>query len=306
VAKTTDLPLVSVVTAFYNREAHADYTIASILNQDYPNFEYIMVDDGSTDGTFETLSKYQAPNIHVIRQENTGAGGALRLGCSLARGEFIAYHESPDYSFPSRIRKQAALLQAQPELSAVSAYVEHREADESVIYVNKPDVSGDTWGRLLQASIFTHSEMMYRRSAYERVGGYRQVFRLAEDNDLFLRLLEVGPIGVVPEVLVADHRRPGGVMTDPRRLTLARIYRDFAEYCARERAAGRPDPVAQYKDAAIWLRPRSKKLAERLAMDAWKAFKQKDFETAKWIAQRAVSEKLTLRSAAVFLASSMR
>jgi glycosyltransferase involved in cell wall biosynthesis len=196
-----DSPDVSVVMSVYNDAAYLRDSIESILRQEGVSFEFIVIDDGSTDGSGAMLDEYAAKDsrLRVVHQENQGLTRALITGCSMVRGRYIARQDSDDISLPGRLRRLAIELDSYERASVVASssmmmgprgeylFNKYSEADRLV-----PE--GDT---------FCHGSLMFRRDSYERIGGYRSEFRAAQDVDLQLRLAEVGQTPFIPEVLYA-------------------------------------------------------------------------------------------------------
>lgn len=117
-------PLVSIVMPVYNAEPFIEYSVESILRQSYQNFEFIIVDDASTDGTFKILQKYalQDSRIKLLRnQKNRGISETVKKAIDIARGEYIARMDADDISFPQRISKQVEYLEKNPKTVAVGA-----------------------------------------------------------------------------------------------------------------------------------------------------------------------------------------
>jgi glycosyltransferase involved in cell wall biosynthesis len=201
-------PEVSVVMSVYNGERDLAASIDSILRQEGLDFEFVIVDDGSSDGSADLLDFYarRDSRIRVIRQENQGLTRALIRGCTEARGEFVARQDVGDISLSGRLAKQLAMIKSDPAAVLVSCGTrfvgprgEHlfdvlqtdREAKEGLTTRELKSLRGPS----------CHPCTLFRRSAYVRVGGYRHQFRMAQDIDLWVRLVEVGTHRVVPEVL---------------------------------------------------------------------------------------------------------
>ena len=198
-------PRVSVVLSVYNGEDHLAAAIDSILAQSFGDFEFIIVDDGSTDRTPAILVEYVArdPRIRIVSQENTGLTRALRNGVALARAPLVARMDADDLSLPHRLERQVALLDARPDIVAATCHIEHFHDDGSVRMVAK-DIGPEPLIPLYNSftnRIGGHGQVMFRRSAYERAGGYDPAYRYSQDYDLWSRLLDLGGFGVVAEVL---------------------------------------------------------------------------------------------------------
>lgn len=190
---------VSVVLAVFNEERHLGSTVESLLRQTESDFELVIVDDGSTDGTPEILKHYERMDtrIRVLRQPNRGLTRALISGCSAARADVIARQDSGDLSHPDRLRRQLALLD--DDVVLVGCTTEFVGPEGEPLYVARVDAE-ETRRTLLEASaerlhsLSAHGSAMFRRSAYIQAGGYREHFHLAQDLDLFVRLAALGRI----------------------------------------------------------------------------------------------------------------
>ncbi len=196
-------PLVSVVMSVYNGEKYLRDAIDSILNQTYENFEFIIINDGSTDATSKILSEYRQKDNRVIvhAQENMGLTKSLNKGCNFAKGEFIARMDADDISLPTRIEKQVQYLFGHPEIGLIGTYVENLGQPERKL--KKPAIPDDD--RFLRNylttknSVFTHGSVMFRKSIFDKAGGYR--FPFSEDHELWLRMLQYCRLGIVQEIL---------------------------------------------------------------------------------------------------------
>jgi glycosyltransferase involved in cell wall biosynthesis len=199
-------PKLSVVASAFNAERRLAESLESILRQESVDFEFIIVDDGSTDDTSRLLRQYaeQDSRIRLLRQENQGLTMALIAGCRLARGQFIARHDMDDISLPNRLHMQFEYLQKQPKVAFVSCWSEAvgpcGEFLYDVRYVGNPIALTDNL-RQFRHSVAGHGSVMFRREHYEKVGGYRPQFYFAQDLDLWLRLADIGQYAIVPETL---------------------------------------------------------------------------------------------------------
>tara|TARA_Y100000758_G_C15715118_1_gene298713 strand:+ start:62 stop:490 length:429 start_codon:yes stop_codon:yes gene_type:complete len=110
------MPRVSVVTSVYNGEAYVEECIDSILNQTFQDFEYIILNNGSTDRTAEILNHYTDSRIHIIHQENLGISRSLNKGINLSKSELIARLDADDYALPQRLEKQIAFMEQHPKV----------------------------------------------------------------------------------------------------------------------------------------------------------------------------------------------
>jgi len=204
-------PEVSVVMSVYNGAEHLAETLDSVLAQEGCDFEFIVVNDGSTDETGAILESYAAADarLRVLHQDNTGLTRALARGCAEARGEFIARQDAGDQSMPSRIRKQLDAMCSDRSLAFVSSrsrYVGPEgeflyeqsgtgEADRPINIVNVQKRHGVIDGPS------HHGSVMFCRDKYVIAGGYREEFYFGQDWDLWYRLAMLGKFQLLQETL---------------------------------------------------------------------------------------------------------
>ncbi len=187
-----DAPRISVVMSVYNGAAHLEEAIKSILEQTYANFEFIIVNDGSTDASGEILQKIDDCRIRVITNpSNLGLTKSLNIGSNAARGEYIARMDADDLSLPHRLERQLEFLEKNPDYALVgSSYyqIDEHGRIRSLIEVLTGDA--DLRAGLRQQNWFGHGSVMLRREALRQAGGYDEEFAYAQDYDLWLRLSE--------------------------------------------------------------------------------------------------------------------
>jgi len=199
-------PEVSVVMSAYNDAEHLPAAMAGILTQEGVDFEFVIVDDGSTDGTLAVLKQHAATDarIKVIEQPNRGLTRALIQGCAQARGDYICRQDSDDLSLPGRLAALRDRLRADAALSFVSSSAEVIGPQGEPLFVHRRDGPAEKATReFLARSVGPpgHGSVMFRRSSYQQVGGYREQLYYAQDGDLWLRLATHGRLDYVPEVL---------------------------------------------------------------------------------------------------------
>ena len=199
--------MVSVIMPAYNAKRYVEQTIRSVLAQTFGDFEFIIVDDGSTDGTLPILQRFAADDsrVVVISRPNTGIVGALNDAIARARGEFLARMDADDVCFPERLAKQVAYLRDHAECVGVGTFVETIDPYGSVLDRLVHETEHDAIDRELMTGrgfAMVHPTIMMRAEAVARVGGYRKQWQHSEDLDLFLRLAEIGKLHNLPKYLL--------------------------------------------------------------------------------------------------------
>ena len=195
-------PKISIVMSVYNGEGVLAETLDGILGQTTADWEFVIVNDGSSDGSQQLLEEYAARDSRfvLIDQENGGLTAALQVACKRARGKFIARQDVGDISLPRRLELQSKYLEENSKVVVVCPFVQllgpGRELLEVLTFPEDPLEATRQWWEERRAPV--HSATMFRRDAYELAGGYRSAFRTAQDHDLWYRLLLLGQLGFVP------------------------------------------------------------------------------------------------------------
>lgn len=290
--------LVSVVSAWYNRGPWVKDSINSLLSQTYENIEIIVIDDGSTDDTLQELQSFNDKRMRVLTQENQGFVRSIRRAISESRGEFVAIHGAGDISLPTRLEKQVQVLLQDTSVGIVGCYVQNVDLVRGRTHLHAPSLvhSESLFHQLLRANVFTHGEVMFRRSLYDAVGGYREFFVFAQDRDLWLRMSEHANAAIVPEKLYVRYQFPGGVSTTAGKRALQAFLSEFAVDCARHRLRSGVDPLDEHGPYAIFYRRKSKSLAKRLASIALFSAMRGDLVQAYELIRLSLNEKWSLRS----------
>jgi glycosyltransferase involved in cell wall biosynthesis len=213
-------PQVSVVLPVRNGERFLSEAVGSVLAQTLNDFELIVVDDGSTDGSAAVLEGVVDPRVTVLRQPPTGLVAALSTGVAHARADYVARMDADDVSEPQRLERQVRLLEERPDVAMVATWVtvideDGRELRREVL----PPEHEDLVRRLLLRNPFQHGSVVLRRQAFEAAGGYRPDYGANEDYDLWRRLALVGELACVPETLYRYRLHAETVTrTDPERI----------------------------------------------------------------------------------------
>ncbi len=232
-----DTPRVSMITVYYKRAEFLDRTVRSMLAQTYPNLEIIVVDDCSPDDTAQRLEAYRQlgdPRLKIVAGTiNRGFTQCMIDAIAAAEGSLIAVQGSGDVSEPERIARQVALLAARPDVGVVGCHYENVVEDAQIVRLRTPNADEVTLDVLLKGNIFSHGEVMYRKDLYDRVGGYRAVFRFCQDYDLWLRLSDITRFATVPAMLYRRFIQFEGVSYAPDKATVQARYFLMAQRIAR-------------------------------------------------------------------------
>lgn len=200
----TALPHVTVIVPCYNREHEALAAIRSVLDQDYPSFDVIAVDDSSTDDTWAVLGTITAPNFRAIANTRTkGVSGARNAGAGASDAPWIAYQDSDDLWKPGKLRAQMEALV--PGDVAIYCAMEIREGETRIGRVPKPSdshLSGDILPGLTQDSFISTQTVIIRHDVLDTVGGFDEDLNALVDWELMLRVAQHGTVGFVDEELV--------------------------------------------------------------------------------------------------------
>ncbi|MBW7476730.1 glycosyltransferase [Paenibacillus oenotherae] len=294
--------LVSIITAYYNREAHVLESVQSLLNQTYRDIEIVIVDDGSTDNTLAVLQTIDDPRVRIISHTNRGLVRSFIEAVGQARGEIIAIHGSGDLSLPERIEQQAEVLRNNPDIGVVGCYFENYNTVLNERVVIKP-VLNEELGitrQLMKGNLFSHGEMMFRKELYERAGGYREFFMYTQDYDLWLRMSLLTRFYVVPEILYRRYVLADGVSGSVHRIIMQKHFGEIARQSLQQRMNNEVDIVGQYKAYCPFFRQRTKRLSHVLCGLSLDYLTRGDVEKALMINRRSVSEWRTFRNS-VFL-----
>jgi glycosyltransferase involved in cell wall biosynthesis len=201
-------PDISVVMSVYNGARDLSKTVDSVLSQKGADFEFIVVNDGSTDQTPQILERYarQDSRVRVLHERNQGLTVSLIKGCAEARGKYIARQDAGDQSLPGRLVKQLEFIESQHGASFASCSTRYVGPKGEPLYEVVRQAQGATEDLLTLhldkvRGPSSHPSTIFYRDLYERVGGYRADFYFAQDLDLWIRLAERGAHAVMTDIL---------------------------------------------------------------------------------------------------------
>lgn len=211
-------PPVTVLMAVFNGGRWLAESISSVLKQTFSEYEFIIVDDGSTDNSPEIIRRFQQrdPRIIVIQKPNTGLADSLNCGIQKARGAWIARLDADDICDPRRLERQYRYAKSNPNLVFVGAGLRIIDESGNPIKVFSYPLKHDALKNnlLLSRKFPPHSSAFYRTATVRSLGGYRTRLKRAQDWDLWLRLSEAGRLGAIAEPLVKVRKHPNQISHD--------------------------------------------------------------------------------------------
>ena len=240
------MPTISIITPCLNRREMIAEAVESVLAQEYPHFEHIIVDGGSTDGTLEVLAKY--PHLKVVSEPDDGLYDAINKGIRMATGEILGHLNSDDLYVPGAFACIARAFAESPQADMVAGgALEFEDGPDGACTV--AEYSGPVYGPLTLHHVTVGEPMInarfFRAGVYARVGLYDTDFRIAADREFLLRVYMAGVRGEQVDQTVYRYRRHAGSLTFALRTPVAgRLIEEYLEIPRRYlRAPGTPGPV---------------------------------------------------------------
>lgn len=206
-------PKVSVVIPLYNGARYITKTVDSVLAQTFKDYEIVIADDGSTDGSSEILHGLYGNNIKYFKQDNSGISSARNMAIRESRGEFIALLDHDDMWFPDKLAKQMELFNKIPGLGLVysnSFIIDGYGARQGTLFDIEPPHSGYVFYDLLRANFIPVMTALIRKSVINETGLFNEQFRIVEDWDFFLRIAKIYEVGYIDEPLAEYRVHPSG------------------------------------------------------------------------------------------------
>ena len=195
------VPKISVVMSVYNGEKYLGEAIDSILNQTFTDFEFIIIDDGSTDKSANIVKSYNDQRIVLIKQKNKGLGAALNTGIKAASGKYIARMDQDDISEVERFQKQYEFMQRHYECVAAGTNALYMDEEGTVVSTTNLKFDRDVSANyLMEQNPFVHGSMIISRETLLNVGGYLEIMT-SEDDLLWVNLIKSGKMYVIPDIL---------------------------------------------------------------------------------------------------------
>jgi len=209
-------PVISVVLPVYNAEKYIAIAIESVLDQTFSDFEFIIVDDCSTDASWEIIQKYSKRDKRIValrNEVNLKGCNTLNKGLKLAKGKYIARMDNDDRCYPDRFEKQFNFMESHPEVGIVGGSMELIDESGNLIGKRTYNLSdSEIRKNIFRYSPFSHPLVMIRKSVLDKVGYYNPDHAPSDDYDLYFRLGMVSQFANMSDVIL-QYRMVHGSMT---------------------------------------------------------------------------------------------
>ena len=229
----------------YNGQVFLSEAIESILRQMFRDFEFVIIDDGSTDETSEILSAYanRDARVLVFHHDNKGRAESLNIGMNFAKGPYIARMDADDIALPDRLQQQYEFMRRHPEVGLLSGAYERISSDGQLLDIVRPPLRDDQIRlMMLRTSAMCHPAVMMRKEIALLSGGYRANLLDADDYDLWLRMSEHTQMANLENIILRYRVHPNQAsVANSISQTLCVIAARTAAMC---RKLGEPDPLS--------------------------------------------------------------
>ena len=245
--KNRELNMISVVMPTYNASKYVGLAIESVLNQTYPHFELIIVDDGSTDNTLKILESYAKNDsrIRILKTEHGGPSRARNLAIAEAKYSWVAILDADDIALPNRFEKQISLVKTKPNVVAWGSAVHHINSKGEILSISPlgPQSEAEFYKMRQEGHVvnLSHPSALLKKEIVLKVGGYNPLFQAAQDLELLDRMAEYGPILAIPEPLTLYRLHSDSISMN--RFFLQRQSMRYVRYRHLAQLAGKPSPT---------------------------------------------------------------
>lgn len=215
----TDLPELSVVMSVYNGQDYLEESIDSVLNQSYSKFEFIIINDGSTDNTEKIINRYAGKDDRIVpvHQQNAGLAKSLNRGIEKAKGKYIARQDADDVSLPNRFEIQMAFLQSHPEIVLCGTWFLEQNEGKGKKIRKYPVEDGALRKNIKYVNNFCHPSVIYLKAAFIMAGYYDERLSTGQDFELWMRLCNYGEMSNIPQILVKKRIGTGNTISWQKR-----------------------------------------------------------------------------------------
>jgi len=203
-------PKISVIMSVFNIKEYVVESIESILNQTFKHFEFIIIDDGSSDKTREILKSLKDSRIRLIfNEKNIGLTKSLNKALKLARGEYIARQDGDDISLPQRFERQLEFLDKNPEIKVIGTFGYSIDKKGEILRKETfPVYPEEIKKNLIIKNPFLHPSILIKKEVLQEVGGYNEKFTTTQDYELWFRILKVSKGANLPLFLLKKRYLP--------------------------------------------------------------------------------------------------
>ena len=207
-------PKVTVLMPVYNEEKYLPESIESILSQTFKNFDFLIIDDGSTDNSEKIIRSYNDSRIQILLNgKNIGIVKTLNKGLKLSKGKYIVRMDADDVSLPERLEKQITYMEENPETGVLGCNI--RNVDKNLNFISenlRPITHYQNLWKLLYKTNMMHPTVVFRKSVLSKNGyNYNSKFKRCEDYELWSRLAYVTVIEQIPDILVMRRHHEGAI-----------------------------------------------------------------------------------------------
>ena len=194
---------ISVIMSVYNGEKYLRQAVQSILTQTYADFEFIIINDGSTDGSRELLEGFKDDRIRLFNDENKGQTKSLNEAIRHSTGKYIARMDADDIALPQRFEKQIYVMESDSDVAMCGSFADVVDGGGRYIRTYRVPVSNSSIRRnILMHNPFIHSSVMIRKDVLDAVGYYDESFNRAQDYELWTRIVFKYTTVNIPEILI--------------------------------------------------------------------------------------------------------
>lgn len=218
VKNQSDRPALSVLMPCYNAGPYVEEAIQSVLDQDFRDFEFLIIHDGSTDDSLERIRRFDDPRIRVIDQENRGLIDSLNRGLALCRADRVARMDADDVCLPHRFSVQMDYLDNHPDCILVGSQAQamDREGRYLMDLIPQGHSHEEIVARAAERCPFIHPCVLFYRQVVLDLGGYPKDALTFEDHLLWMRLIQAGRVHNLPEPLLKVRFNPESVTVDEK------------------------------------------------------------------------------------------
>lgn len=206
-------PLITVLMSVHNNEKTVGRAINSILNQSFGNFEFLIINDASTDNTSEVIKSYNDDRINIVNnKKNLGLTRSLNKGLRKARGKYLARIDADDISLTSRLKKQVNFMVKNPEFTLLGTSFNIINNKNQIVKEVKFNTTPEKlYYDLIFQNMFAHSSVIFKLDEALKVGGYNETYKYSQDYDLWHKLANIGKAWVLSDILTLWHDDPDNI-----------------------------------------------------------------------------------------------